>query len=138
MSDPKTVVRRLYDDVVNAGNLDLMDELVADDFVEHEALPGMPSDREAPRKMFEMSRQAFPDFRMQVEDMIQEGDKVVARIRMLGTHEGEFMGVPASGNQIDVAAIDIMQVRGDQIIAHWGVTDIASMMEQMGVGGPAS
>lgn len=76
----------------------------AEDFVEHEVLPGMPSDREAPRQMIQMSREAFSDFRMVVEDMIQEGSKVVARVRMVGTHTGEFMGVPASGNKFDVAA----------------------------------
>ena len=136
MSDLKALARRLYDEVINGRNLDLLDEVMADDFVEHEALPGMPTDREAPRQLFEMAIAAFPDFRMNVEDMIAEGDKVVARFRMLGTHEGEFMGVPASGNEINVAAIDILQFRDDKVVAHWGVTDMAAMMEQMGVGGP--
>ena len=136
MSDLKALARRLYDEVMTGGNLDPFDELVAEDFVEHEVLPGMPSDREAPRQMIQMAGEAFSGFRMIVEDMMQEGSKVVARIRMVGTHTGEFMGVPASGNKIDVAAIDILEFRGDQIVGHWGVTDTAAMMQQMGVGGP--
>jgi steroid delta-isomerase-like uncharacterized protein len=136
MPDLKALAQRLYDEVMTAGNLDSFDELVAEDFVEHEVLPGMPSGREAPRQLIRMSSEAFSDFRMIVEDMIQEGSKVVARIRMVGTHTGEFMGVPASGNKIDVATIDILEFRGDQIVGHWGVTDTAAMMQQMGVGGP--
>lgn len=136
MSDLKALARRLYDEAINGYNLDLLDEVMADDFVEHEALPGMSTDREAPKQLFAMVHAAFPDFRMIVEDMIAEDDKVVARLRLLGTHKGEFMGVPATGNEIDIAAIDILQFRGDHIIAHWGVTDMGAMMEQMGAGGP--
>jgi steroid delta-isomerase-like uncharacterized protein len=136
MADLKALAQRMYDEAINGGNLDLLDEVMADDFVEHEALPGMPADREGPKQLFHMVRAAFPDFRMRVEDMIAEGDKVVARLRLLGTHKGDFMGVPASGEVIDISAIDILQFRGDHIIAHWGVTDMAAMMEQMGASAP--
>ncbi len=82
-----------------------------------------------------MMHAAFPDFRVDVHEMLQEGDKVVARITMAGTHRGEFMGMPATGNQFAIDAIDILQFRDDKAIAHWGVMDRAAMMEQL-MGGP--
>jgi predicted ester cyclase len=84
-----------------------------------------------------MMHAAFPDFRMEVLEMLQDGDKVVTRLKMRGTHQGEFMGVPASGNQIEVDTIDIMQFRDDKAIAHWGVMDFAAMMQQIGGEAPA-
>lgn len=90
-----------------------IEKYMADDFVNHEAIAGMGTTRDTPRQMFKMMHAAFPDFRMDVLEMLQEGDKVVSRVVMLGTHEGEFMGVPASGSQIEVNTIDIMQFRGE-------------------------
>ena len=62
--------------------------------------------------------------------------KVVARVRFSGTHQGEFMGIPATGNAFDISVIDIIEFRGDKAVAHWGLMDTAKMMEQLGVGGP--
>ena len=137
MAELKALAKRLYDEISNsATDVDaFIEQYVAQDFVEHEALPGMDETRETPRQMFKMMRAAFPDFRMHVEDLIQEGDKVVARITVTGTHKGEFMGVPASGNEIDVSLIDIIRFRDDKMFEHWGVMDMAALMEQMGVTG---
>lgn len=136
MPDLKALTRRLYEEAMNQGNLDLIDELVHDDFVEHEELPpGVPQGKEAPRVMFSMMRSAFPDFRVDVEDMLSEGSKVVIRARFSGTHEGtEFMGIPPTGNRIDIPVIDILEFEGDKVISHWGVMDNAVMMQQLGVG----
>lgn len=136
MSDLKALVERLYEEAINQGNLDLIDEHFDDDFVEAEELPGLPPGKEAPKAFFTMARGAFPDFRMTIEDLIQEGDKVVIRARASGTHEGEFMGIPATGNKFDVALIDIIEFRSGKALTHWGVMDMAGMMEQLGVGGP--
>ena len=62
--------------------------------------------------------------------------KVVARVRFSGTHQGEFMGIPATGNAFDISVIDIIEFRGDKAVAHWGLMDTAKMMEQLGVGSP--
>jgi steroid delta-isomerase-like uncharacterized protein len=81
-----------------------------------------------------MMHAAFPDFHVDVHDILQDGDKVVARITMAGTHEGEFMGMPASGNRFAINAIDIMEFRDNKCAAHWGVMDMAAMMEQLMAG----
>lgn len=137
MSDLKARTQQLIDGL-NQGNLDVIDEVVHDDFVEHEALPpGIPNGKEAPRVLFSMMLAAFPDFRYNVEEMLQDGNKVVIRGRFTGTHDGvEFMGIPPTGNGFDAAVIDIMEYAGDKLIGHWGVMDNAAMMQQLGVGEP--
>ncbi len=137
MADIQAVVRRIYGEVFSQGNVGLIDELMHEDFVEHEELPpGVPPGREAPKAMTAMMRSAFPDFRADVEEMLQDGDKVIARARFSGTHQGEFMGIPATGNRFDINVIDILEFQGDKAIAHWGLMDTAKMMEQLGFGGP--
>ena len=133
MSDPKALMSRLYDEVFSNGNLGAIDELLADDFVEHEELPpGIPQGKEAPKALVSMMRGAFPDFSVAVEEMLQDGNKVITRARFSGTHEGEFMGMPPTGNRFDISVIDIVEFRDDKAIAHWGIMDSAAMMQQLG------
>jgi steroid delta-isomerase-like uncharacterized protein len=128
----KELMRQFYEEVINAGNIDLIDELLSDDFVEHEEFPGITPDREGVKQFFRMFKQAFPDGTMTPEDMIAEGDLVAARATIRGTHQGEFMGVPATGKQIDVTAVEIVQFADGKATAHWGVTDAMGMMMQLG------
>lgn len=138
MSDLKDVVGRFYEEVANRGNLDLIDQTLHDDFVEHEEMPGVPATKEGTWMMFQMLRGAFPDLNMAVQDMVEEGNLVAVRVRMSGTHEGEFMGMPGSGRTFDIQVMDFLEFSGGQVIAHWGVMDAAGMMEQLGVApGPA-
>lgn len=134
-TDRTALVRRFYDEVFGQGSVEAIDELLHDDFVEHEPLPlpDAPSGKEAPKAMIAMFRAAFPDLRATVEDVVQEGDKVAVRARMSGTHRGELMGIAPTGAAFDIQLMDIMEFRGDRVIAHWGVTDTAAMMEQLGL-----
>ena len=128
----KALMQRFYDEAVNAANLELIDELMSENFVEHEAFPGLSEGREGVKQFFSMMRGAFDGFRMDVEDMIAEGDKVVAHITIRGTHNGEYMGIAGTGATIDVPAIDIIRYAEGQAVEHWGVTDGMAMMEQLG------
>ena len=137
MPDNKATMIRIYEEIISGRNLDAADELLADDFVEYEELPpGMPSGREAPKAMGAMTLSAFPDFRVTVEELLEDGDKVIARVRFSGTHRGDFMGIPGTGNSFDVPVIDIIEFRDGKAVAHWGVMDMAKMMQQLGVGAP--
>lgn len=132
MTDYQALTREMFDSMTAGADVDaIVDRFMAEDFVEHEAVPGMDNTRETPRQLFKMMLAAFPDFGIDVHDLLQDGDKVVARLTFRGTHQGEFMGVAASGNHIEWPAIDILQFRDDQAIAHWGVMDMASAMAQM-------
>ena len=85
-------------------------------------------------EFFRLYRAAFPDLRMDPEDVLVSGDKAVARVRATGTHQGEFMGVPPTGKSIDVQLIDIIRFGDDGLAReHWGVFDAMAMMQQLGV-----
>jgi steroid delta-isomerase-like uncharacterized protein len=130
--DHGTTMRRMYE-LLSAGDIDGFGELVAEDFVEHEESPGLEPTKEGVKRFFHMYRAAFPDLRMEAQDILVSGDKVVARVRGTGTHQGEFMGMPATGKSIDVQLIDIIRF-GDDGLAHehWGVFDALGMMQQLG------
>lgn len=138
--DHAATIRRLYN-LINAGEIDEFGALLADDFVDHEELPGLAPTREGVMDFFRMNRAAFPDMRMDVEDIVASDDKVVARVRFTGTHQGEFMAIPATDKRVDVQFIDIMRL-GDDGLAHehWGVMDALAMMQQLGAmpEGPAA
>ena len=133
--DHTATVRRLYD-LINAQDIDAFGELLADDFVEHEELPGGDPTREGVKAFFRMQIAAFPDLAMTPQDVIDGGDKVVVRVRFTGTHQGEFMGIPATGRSVDVQAVDIMRCADDGLVhEHWGVFDEMAMMRQLGAAG---
>jgi steroid delta-isomerase-like uncharacterized protein len=130
----KALVNRLVEEVLNQQDLSVIDEIISPDFVEHEELPpGVPPGREAPRALFSMLFNAFPDFYATIEHLIAEGDLVVLHMIWTGTQEGEFMGIPPTGNRISISVIDIIRVAGGQLVEHWGVMDQATMMQQLGV-----
>jgi steroid delta-isomerase-like uncharacterized protein len=131
--DHEATMRRLYD-LINAGDVDGFDQVLAADFIEHEETPGLAPTREGVMEFFRMYIAAFPDLRFDPEDMLSSGDKVVTRARATGTHEGEFMGMPPTGKRVDAQLIDIVRF-GDDGLAHehWGVFDALAMMQQLGV-----
>jgi steroid delta-isomerase-like uncharacterized protein len=130
--DIAATTRRAYD-LINAGVIDGFGELLADDLVEHEETPGFPPTKEGVLDFFRMYRTAFPDLQMHAEDVLVSGDKTVTRVRATGTHQGELMGMPATGKSVDVKLIDIMQFNdAGMMCEHWGVVDMFSMMQQLG------
>jgi steroid delta-isomerase-like uncharacterized protein len=126
-------MERLYE-LINAGDIDGFGDLLADDFVEHEEMPGLEPTKEGVKQMFRMYRASFPDLRMEVEEALPSGDKVVGRVRATGTHTGEaFMELPASGKSVNVQLIDITRFDDDgRAREHWGIFDALSLMQQLG------
>ncbi len=130
--DHAATMQRVYD-LLSAGDVDGFGDVLADDFVEHEELPGLTPTKDGVKAFFRMYMAGFPDLQMNVEDLVASGDKVVARVRATGTHQGEFMGMPASGKTVDVQMIDIIRFGDDgRAIEHWGVFDTMTMMQQLG------
>ena len=119
---------------INAGDLGAYADLVADDFVEHDYVPGLPATKEGMLDYFRLILSAFPDLRMGVEDLIASEDKTVARVKVTATHRGEFMGVAPTGSRVEMQLIDIMRFDdAGRICDHWGVADMLSLMQQLGV-----
>jgi len=129
--DGKNVVRRFYDET-NAGNLSVIDEVLADDFTEHEDFPGIEPGKEGVKQFFSIFRSAFPDLRMDAHEIVEEGDLVCVRATMAGTQEGEFMGMQPSGKHFEVEGFDMCRVRDGRIVDHWGIFDSMAMMQQLG------
>jgi steroid delta-isomerase-like uncharacterized protein len=129
--DPRGIIARFYDEI-NAGNVGVIDELVADDFVEREEFPGISPDKEGVRQFFTIFRTAFPDMRMDPHEVLVDGDLACVRSTMSGTHEGDFMGMPPSGKRFEVTGFDLVRVRDGQVVEHWGVMDAMKMMQQLG------
>lgn len=131
--DHAATTRRIYD-LINAGDIDGFGDLLADDVVEHEELPGLAPTKDGIKTFFRMQLAAFPDTRMTVEDVIADGAKVAARVRYTGTHKGDFMGVPATDKAVDVQLVDIFAFGDDGLVReHWGVMDQLTMLQQVGV-----
>lgn len=128
----RSAMLRFYAEVVNRGEHGLVDELVSEDFVEHEEFPGLTKDREGLKQFLAMMDEAFDGMRMDVEDLFVDGDTAIARVTMRGTHAREFAGVPASGREIAVPGVDIVRFADGKAVEHWGVTDGMVMMEQLG------
>jgi steroid delta-isomerase-like uncharacterized protein len=119
---------------INAGDLEGFGDSLADDFVEHEELPGHPQTKEGALAFFRSLRVAFPDMHMAVEDVITGGDRSVARVVFTGTQDAEFAGVPPTGRTVKVDLIDIMRFDdAGRVAEHWGVMDALSLMQQLGV-----
>jgi steroid delta-isomerase-like uncharacterized protein len=126
-------MRSTYDRI-NAGDIEGFGALLADDFVEHEETPGFSPTKEGVLEVFRAYFAAFPDLRMDAEDVLASGDKTVARVRATGTHQGEFMGIPPTGKRVEVQVIDIMRFDDAGLVReHWGLVDTMSMMQQLGV-----
>ncbi len=128
----KALNRRFVEEVINQGNLDVIEELLDPGAVDHAAPPGFATGREGAKQFAAMMRSAFPDLHLTIEDMIAEGDKVVMRSTWSGTHEGEFMGIPATGRRVTVSGIDISRVADGRMVEHWGQFDALGLMQQLG------
>ena len=129
----KAIVRRFWG-VWEEGNIDLVDELLAPDYINHTpASPDQPTGPEGVKGVVAMFRSAIPDLRVVVEDMIAEGDKVAVRYTLEGTHEGELFGVPPTGQRLSIKSISVERVSDGKIREHWRITDGLDMMQQLGV-----
>ncbi len=128
----KANARRFVDEVVNGGNLALIDELTGPNFVDHAAPPGVPATTEGAKAFFAMLGEAFPDLHTTIDDQIAEGDRVVQRTTAHGTMKGDFQGMPASGKEATWEAIHILRFADGKTVEHWAVTDTLSMLQQLG------
>ena len=130
-SQNKAIARRIFEEMETQGNLNVANGIFSSDFVGH--MPTGDMHGPASIKQFATSLQTgFPDLRSTVEDQVAEGDRVVTRFRARGTHQGEFMGVPASGNQMDISGIIVSRFANGKIVEQWGIPDLLSLMQQIG------
>jgi steroid delta-isomerase-like uncharacterized protein len=131
-AENKSIVSRLVEEAQSRGDMSVVDELLSPDFVDHNALPGIPPTREGVKIIFTMFRTAFPDLRATIHEQIAEGDKVVTRKTLSGTHQGDFLGIPPTGKHVDIAVIDILRLTDGKITDHWNIVDQIGLLQQLG------
>ena len=130
----KAAMRRIYQEVWNQGNFEVLDEIVSPDYVGHfPTPPGAPSGREGLRWLIQMYRAAFPDIYVQVDDQISEDDKVLTQITIQGTHQGQFMNVPPTNKNIRVTAMVVTRFKNNQNVEGWAELDRLGLMQQLDV-----
>lgn len=133
ISDSKAIVRRYYKEVLNERRLDVLDEIAAEDYVEHDPFPGQGNGLADLKARVAGFHAAFNPLGFTIEDIIAEGDRVVVRWKNAGTDSGGFMGIPPTGKQFGIAGIDIHVVRDGRMAEHWHVVDLLSQMQQLGL-----
>ena len=123
----------MLEEIFTEGNLDLADDLIAPDFVDHDsAMPEEVHGIEGFKDFVRMFRSAFPDLHVEVQDQVAEGDKVATRWTASGTHEGELAGIPATGNWVEITGMEISRISGGKIAEIWDNYDVMGMMQQIG------
>lgn len=132
----KALVRRLYEEVFNGRRLEVVDEIAAEDYEEHDPLPGQGAGREGLKQRVTMLVEGLSS-RFTLHDVIAEADRVVVRWTNNATHSGTFLGIPPTGRTCSVAGIDIYRLDGNRMAEHWHVVDQLSMLQQLGLLPPA-
>jgi steroid delta-isomerase-like uncharacterized protein len=133
VEENRAVVRRFNEGVqrfFQTGDLSALDDICAPDFVHHG--PGIPPDLDGFKQMVPIFRSAFSDVEVDIEDLIAEGDRVVDRITVRGTHSGDFMGIPPSGKQWEMQEIHIARIVDGKIAERWTMVDMFGLLQQIG------
>jgi steroid delta-isomerase-like uncharacterized protein len=127
----KDVVRK-YQEAYNTANYDALDEVVAADVLTPNMIASMPHGLAGAKLVHQKTLTGMPDYHTAIEDLIAEGDKVVARVRITGTHTGDFYGIPPTGKHIDLSGIYIVRIADGKIVEHWGEENGSEVLRQLG------
>jgi len=129
----KALIRRFYAEI-DKGNIDILDELVAEDYTDHNPppFPGLAKGREGLKQAFRMFWEATPGYH-HIEDQIAEGDKVVTRLTSYGKHERDLPGAPATGNEMKMTSITIHRIANGKLVEKWAEKDMIALLTQLGV-----
>jgi predicted ester cyclase len=128
----KDVVLRFNREVIEQGSAAALEAIVAPDFVNRTAPPGLSAGRDGMWHMVDrVLRPAFPDLRVEIHDQIAEGDKVTTRKTIRGTHRGELLGVPPTNQEVAIEVIDIVRLAGGRYIEHWGMNTLAAVVASL-------
>jgi len=128
----KALIRRLFDEVLNAGNFGLLDQLIGASYVEHNPVANQAAGAAGVRDRILQLRAAFPDLRFSLQELIGEDAIVAARYRWQGTHTGLFLGITPTGRRLSVRGMDFYRLEDGRVVEHWDVVDEFGMLTQLG------
>ena len=129
----KEIIQAFIEDVVNRGRVERANDLVKEDFIELDPLPGQAQGREGLKAVILGLRSSFPDMHWTVKEMVTEGEKVVTRFVWTGTHRGAFLGIPATGRSVEVKGVVIDRLEDGRMADSRMLMDTMGLMQQLGV-----
>ena len=133
----EAIARRYYAEAHNTRDLglvdDLVEELLAPDFVHHDPFPGTTPDREGVKQMFALFRSAFPEAEFVIEVVVAGEDGAAVRWTLRGTHEGEWVGIPPTGRRFEIPGMHMIRIQGGKIVEEWRNADRLALLQQLGV-----
>lgn len=125
-------MRRILDEAFSQGNVDVLDELMTPDFVNHNAPPGMDTGVEGVKRVIQVERTGFPDMKVEILHEFEAGEYVIQHVRVKGTHRGQVFGAAATGRTVSWNEIHIARVRDGRCSEHWACNDLHSLLIQVG------
>ena len=128
------IIQRYFDEVWNQGRLEVLDEIIAPDYINHS--PGLPDPLPGPvglKPIVAAMREAFPDLHYEVHDLVVGEGKVAVRCTLTGTHQGDFFGIAPTGRPVRASQFQIEYIRDGQIVEHWRQTDDLGLRQQLGL-----
>lgn len=131
--ESRSIIRHIFDEAFNQGNLAIVDELVAPNGISHHLSWGMPTNRMGFKQLIALFRTAFPDLHCTMEDEIIRDDKIAARWTMCGTHKGLFLGNAPTGKSIAVQGLIYARIENGQVIETWTMIDQMGVLQQLGM-----
>jgi predicted ester cyclase len=132
--ESKELLRRITEEIWTNGRVELIDELISEDIVDHIEIPGLEGvGREHYRASVLAIRSAFPDYQEEILWSLGEGDRVVSYTRLTGTHEGPLYGIGPTGRRVEYNAMGALRFASGQAVERWGFGDTAAMMQQLGL-----
>jgi predicted ester cyclase len=130
-TEQEQILRRIVLEAFGGGDLDVLDELVSEQVIEHQY--GLPSDREGLKRAIAGLRRAFPDLSYDVIATTFDGEKVWGHFRASGTNLGPFQGSEPTGREMEIDVIDVIRVLDGRLVEHWGVPDRFALLDQLGL-----
>lgn len=130
--DNRTLVRRYYEEVVNTGAVDAVPEFVSPDYTEVHGSERYPIGVEGAREHIRGVRRTYPDLHLTVEQQVAEGEWVVTRVTMRGTHRGEWNGIRPTGRPVEVTAVNLDRVVDGRIVEHGGAANLLGPLLEIG------
>jgi len=132
LAENKAIIRRYYDELWNKWDLSIVEDIIGPEISFRSSLGVVVQGRDGFKNYVAMVRRAFPDFHNTIEEMVAEGEKVVARLTYRGTHQGELFGIPPTGKQVTYAGIAIFHVVDGKIVSGWVIGDTPALLRQLG------
>ena len=130
----KAIVRRLFEELWNKGNLSMADQLFSPNYAHHDpSTPDFGRGPESERKRATLYRTAFPDLQLTIEDVIAEGETVMARWSCRGTHKGDLSGIAPTGKQFTISGVSIARLANGKLAEGWVNWDAQGLMQQLGI-----